>query len=76
MAPGDILFLSTDGVHNGRDDKERQLLEAVIHEHCRLPAKDICNALLDYALGRDDHLRQVGDQVLIDDKTAFIIKRT
>ena len=76
MTPGDVLFLYTDGVHNGRDDKERQLLEAIIHEHCRLPAKDICNALLEYALERDDRLRQVGDQALIDDKTAFIIKRT
>jgi len=31
---------------------------------------------LDYAVKRDDHLRQNGDEALIDDKTVFIIKRS
>ncbi|MGA8492674.1 MAG: PP2C family protein-serine/threonine phosphatase [Terriglobales bacterium] len=75
MNPGDILFLYTDGVHDGSDDEQRQQLEAVMREHCLLPAKDICNALLEHALREDDHLRQIGEQDLIDDKTVFIIKR-
>jgi serine phosphatase RsbU (regulator of sigma subunit) len=62
MTPGDVLFLYTDGVHNGRDDIERQLLEAVIHEHCRLPAKDICNALLGGSLAT---IRLASEQSLL-----------
>jgi hypothetical protein len=30
---------------------------------------------MDYAVKRDDHLRQIGEQDRIDDKTVFIIKR-
>jgi hypothetical protein len=30
---------------------------------------------LDYALKRDDELRQTGERDRIDDKTVFIIKR-
>jgi serine phosphatase RsbU (regulator of sigma subunit) len=76
MSPGDMLFLYTDGVYNGRDDEERRRLEDVMREHYRSSAKDICNALLEYARKRDDHLRTADDQVLIDDKTVFIIKRS
>jgi hypothetical protein len=76
MGPGDILFLYTDGVYGGSDDEERQLLESVMREHCLLPAKDICNALLERALRKDDELRQIGEQDRIDDKTVFIIKRS
>jgi len=75
MSPGDILFLHTDGVYDGSDKEERRQLESVMREHCLLPAKDICNALLEYALKRDDHLRQVDQDYRIDDKTVFIIKR-
>jgi serine phosphatase RsbU (regulator of sigma subunit) len=75
MSPGDTLFLYTDGVYDGSDSEERRQLEAVMREHCLLPAKDICNALLEYALKKDDHLRQIGEQDRIDDKTVFIIKR-
>jgi hypothetical protein len=46
-----------------------------MREHHLLPAKDICNSLLEYALKRDDRLRQIGEQDRIDDKTVFIIKR-
>jgi Stage II sporulation protein E (SpoIIE) len=76
MGPGDILFLYTDGVYDGSDDEKRQVLETLVHKYCELPAKDICNALLEYAREKDDHLRQVGEQDRIDDKTVFIIKRT
>src|SRR5467141_2825643 len=75
MSPGDILFLYTDGVYDGSDKAERQELESVMRENGLLPAKDICNALLEYAVKRDDRLRQIGEEDRIDDKTVFIIKR-
>jgi serine phosphatase RsbU (regulator of sigma subunit) len=75
MSPGDILFLYTDGVYDGSDKPERQQLENVMRDHQQQPAKDICNALLEYALKRDDRLRQIAEQDRIDDKTVFIIKR-
>jgi serine phosphatase RsbU (regulator of sigma subunit) len=75
MSPGDIFFLYTDGVYDGSDKEERQQLENVMREHNLLAAKDICNALLEYALKRDDRLRQIGEEDRIDDKTVFIIKR-
>ena len=73
--PGDILLLYTDGVYDGSDDEEGHLLESVMREHCLSPAKDICSALLEYALKRDDHRSWIGEQEPIDDKTVFIIKR-
>ena len=76
MSPGDIFFLHTDGVYDGSDNEERQRLEGVMREHSAQPAKDICNALLQYAVKKDDRLRQIGEQDRIDDKTVFIIKRT
>jgi len=76
MSPGDILVLYTDGVYDGSDRQARELLEAVMRQHYRKPARDICNALLDYGLKQDERLRENGDQDLIDDKTVFIIKRT
>jgi serine phosphatase RsbU (regulator of sigma subunit) len=75
MSPGDILFLYTDGVYDGSDKEERRQLESVMRENCLLPAKDMCDGLLQYALKRDDRLRQIGEQDRIDDKTVFIIKR-
>jgi serine phosphatase RsbU (regulator of sigma subunit) len=75
MSPGDIVFPYTDGVYDGTDKEERKQLESVMSEHHTLPAKDICNALLEYALERDDRLRQIGQDYRIDDKTVFIIKR-
>lgn len=75
MSPGDILFLYTDGVYDGSDKEERQVLEGVMREHYRQPAKEICNALLEYAVSNDDRLRQLGEPDRIDDKTVFIIKR-
>ncbi len=76
MSPGDMLVLYTDGVYDSSDEQVREQLEAVLREHYKQTARDICNALLDYAVKRDDHLRQNGDEALIDDKTVFIIKRS
>jgi serine phosphatase RsbU (regulator of sigma subunit) len=75
MSPGDTLFLYTDGVYDGSDDEDRRQLEAVMREHCLLPAKDICNALLECTLRKDDHERQIGEGDRIDDKSVSIIKR-
>jgi serine phosphatase RsbU (regulator of sigma subunit) len=75
MSPGDILFLYTDGVYDGSDEQVREQLELVLREHYQQPAKDICNALVDFAVKQDDHLRRDGEESLIDDKTVFIIKR-
>src|SRR5215831_17175837 len=75
MSPGDIFFLYTDGVYDGSDSKVRQQLEEVMREHYRQSAKEICNALLEYAISQDSHLRQIGEEDRIDDKTVFIIKR-
>src|SRR5579859_8206394 len=76
MSPGDILVLYTDGVYDGSDRHSRELLEAVMRDHYRDSAKNICHALLDYAVKQDDRLRQSGELDLIDDKTVFIVKRT
>ena len=75
ISPGDILILYTDGVYDGSDIQERGLLEAVVREHQRQPAREICNALLDHAIKQDDQLRVRGDGALVDDKTVFILKR-
>jgi serine phosphatase RsbU (regulator of sigma subunit) len=75
MSPGDIFFLYTDGVYDGSDKGGRQQFEEVMRKHYQLPAKDICNALLEHALKQDEHLRQIGEEDRIDDKTVFIIKR-
>lgn len=75
MSPGDILFLYTDGVYDGSDKEERRQLETVMREHYLGSAKDMCTALLEYALKRDGRLRQAGEEDRIDDKTVFIIKR-
>jgi serine phosphatase RsbU (regulator of sigma subunit) len=76
MSPGDILVLYTDGVYDGSDQHDRELLEAVMCEHYRESAKEICGALLDHAVKQDDRLRQSGEADMIDDKTVFVVKRT
>jgi serine phosphatase RsbU (regulator of sigma subunit) len=76
MGRGDILFLYTDGVYDGSDEQEKCRIEAIIGENKQKAAKDICNAVLDYALKRDGRLRKEGHSDEIDDKTVFIIKRT
>jgi serine phosphatase RsbU (regulator of sigma subunit) len=76
MSPGDILVLYTDGVYDGSDKLTREQLGAVMREHYRESAKEICNALLDHAVKQDEQLRQNGNVDMIDDKTVFIVKRT
>jgi serine phosphatase RsbU (regulator of sigma subunit) len=76
MSPGDILVLYTDGVYDGSDKQARELLEAVLREHHRQSAREICNALLEHAVKHDKQLRENGDEDMIDDKTVFIVKRT
>lgn len=75
LSPGDIFLLYTDGVYDGSDKQERRRLEAVMRECYRQPAKEICNAILDYAVKNDDRFRENGEEDRIDDKTAFVIKR-
>jgi serine phosphatase RsbU (regulator of sigma subunit) len=75
MNTGDIFFLYTDGVYSGGDKGERLRFEEVMRENHGSSAKEICNALLDYAVKRDEALRQNGEQDRIDDKTVVIIKR-
>lgn len=75
MSPGDILLLYTDGVYDGGDEQDRLQIERVIREHEHEPAKEICNAILQYAVKRDEYLKQNGEEDLIDDKTVCVIKR-
>jgi serine phosphatase RsbU (regulator of sigma subunit) len=75
MSPGDILFLYTDGVYDGSDEGDRRQLEQVMQEHQNQSAKEICNAILQYAVKQDEYLQQIGEEDRIDDKTAFVIKR-
>src|SRR5205807_401179 len=68
--PGDILFLYTDGVHDGSDEDERRELEELMHAHSSLSAKDICSAVLAYAIRKDQRLRDSGERDVVDDKTV------
>jgi len=74
MGKGDILFLYTDGLFDGSDEKERRRIEEIIGSFSQQSAKNICNAVLKYAATRDGELRAKGREDEIDDKTAFIIK--
>src|SRR5438477_5457403 len=75
MSPGDMLFLYTDGVYDGSDEQDRLLIEEVMREHQNQPAREICNAILQYAIKQDQHFQQITEDDRIDDKTVFIIKR-
>ena len=74
MSPGDIVFLYSDGVYDGSDQEARLGLERIVRDIKDRPAKEICNAILNYALKQDEYLQQIGEGDRIDDKTAFIIK--
>ena len=76
LNPADILVLYTDGVYDGSDEQAREQLETLLRDHQQESARDICNAVMDYAVVQDALLRQQGDEALIDDKTVFIVKRT
>jgi serine phosphatase RsbU (regulator of sigma subunit) len=76
MDAGDIILLYTDGVHDGSDLDERGELEHLISAHSSASARDICSAVLSYAVQKDQQRSQRGETDLIDDKTAFVIKRS
>jgi serine phosphatase RsbU (regulator of sigma subunit) len=76
MGRGDILFLYTDGVHDGSDRAVHQEIEGIIRGCRQQSAKAVCNTILEYAVKKDDRLRQMGRSDEIDDKTVFIIKHT
>jgi hypothetical protein len=46
-----------------------------MRNHKDQPAREICSALLAYAVKRDERLQQIGEADVIDDKTVFIIRR-
>ena len=75
MSPGDLLFLYTDGVYDGSDDEDQGLIEQIIRRHKTESAKEICNAILQFAVKQDERLEQLSENDRIDDKTVFIIKR-
>jgi hypothetical protein len=75
MSSGDILLLYSDGVYDGTDEQDRLELERVVREHKHEPAKEICTAVLEFAVKQDEKLRKAGESDRVDDKTAFVIKR-
>jgi len=74
MGRGDILFLYTDGLFDGSDKEEKLRIEETIRNCSRRSAKEICSAVIDYAVERDEDLLRNGRADEIDDKSAFIIK--
>jgi serine phosphatase RsbU (regulator of sigma subunit) len=76
MSPGDTLILHSDGVYDGIDEVDRTELEKVVRQHKYAPAREICHAILDYALSQDGRLRELGEGDRVDDKTVFVIKRS
>ena len=76
MSPGDIVFLYSDGVYDGSNPEDRLRLERIIRENKERPAKEICNAIMDFASAQDEYFRQIGEPDRIDDKTAFIVKHS
>jgi len=46
-----------------------------MRNHKDQPAREICTAVLDYAVNGDERLQQIGEPDVIDDKTVVIIKR-
>jgi hypothetical protein len=59
---------------NGHHLDER--LEGIVREHKEPAAKEIGNAILDYALKQDEYFQQIREEDRIDDKTALIIKHS
>jgi len=76
MSPGDIVFLYSDGVYDGSNEEDRLRLELIVRDQKERTAKEICNAILDYALKQDQYFQQTGEEDRIDDKTALIIKHS
>lgn len=76
MSPGGIVFLYSDGVYDGSNEEDRLRLERIVRDHNEGTAKEICNAILDYALKQDQYFQQIREEDRIDDKTALIIKHS
>lgn len=76
MNRGDILLLHSDGVYDGVDEQDRSRLEHAVREHKNESAREICDAVMQLAIQRDNELRDMGEADRIDDKTVFVIKRT
>ncbi|MDQ2840564.1 MAG: serine/threonine-protein phosphatase [Acidobacteriota bacterium] len=74
--PGDILILYTDGIYDGSDASGRAALEAILQKRHSESARNLCDALMEFALLQDEVLRINGDEALIDDKTVLVVKRT
>ncbi|HEX5422541.1 MAG TPA: SpoIIE family protein phosphatase, partial [Candidatus Acidoferrales bacterium] len=74
MGKGDIIFLYTDGVYDGSDEREKREIEQIIRERKDEPVKMICDAILQYALKKDEDLQRIGEGERVDDKTVLIIK--
>jgi hypothetical protein len=70
------MFLPSGGAYDGSDEQSRFQIEQVMRDHKDEPAKEICNAVLEYAVKQDDYLKQINEADRIGDKTVFIIKRT
>jgi hypothetical protein len=62
---GGHFFLYTDGVCDGSDKEERQQLEGVMRERYRQPAQEICNALLEYAVKKDDRRPRLANRTVL-----------
>ena len=63
-------------MYDGTDPVVRWQLEEVLRHCHKESARDICNALMEFAIANDDLLRQNDDGDLVDDKTVVIVKRT
>jgi hypothetical protein len=59
---GPKVFQPLAGVYDGSDQDERGQLESIMREHCRLPAKEICKALLECAQEKDDQLKRIHEE--------------
>jgi hypothetical protein len=46
----------------------------IIREHKNDRARELCNAILEYAVKQDEYLQQIYEKDRIDDKTVVIIK--
>ena len=73
--PGDLLVLYSDGVYDGSDESRRAELAAILGKRHQETAKEICTALIEYAVAQDELFRLNGEDELIDDKTVLIVKR-
>jgi len=77
MSPGDIIFSIQMEFTTAATSKCASYLKQFL---ARPPPTfsegNLAMQLLDCAVQQDNHLRENGDEALIDDKTVFIVKRT